>query len=603
MTTAQLMPLNLPHGGDHHHHHPGQTMPSLYVGDLDPQVTEIDLRNVFSSVGPVLSLRLCRCKFTGRSLCYAYVNYYSFSQAYKALETLNHAYLKGKAMRLMWSQRNPFARKRDIGNLYVKNLDTSVDSAGLHRLFSKYGNVLSCKIVEENGKSKGFGFVQFDSEDSALTARTALHDTVLKEKKLYVSRFVRKTERTVATSCEEIKFTNLYVKDLPDNMTPEAFQAMFSAFGEVTSAVIMKNHNGKSRGFGFVSFKSSEAAKKAVDTLNGTQLGSRTLFVGRAQKKAERTKILQYQYRDKLMNNMKNLEASNLYVNNLAACVDDKKLKEFFRIWGHIISAKVMRYDSGASRGFGFVRFSSPKEAMEALQMLNGTMFFGKALYVAVALNKKDRLLEQQKNLSQFQPQAPYMFDSSVFQPPISSYYHSFYPYLQQVPYQNQTFSYHNLGANISYEYPYAARSYNQYYSTYIPMAEMPHGFQNPADGSCPQPSLNSGTQLLSYKRKQNSIGGAAGNSLKKLVDTAKSSGKSNKVRRNLLYPHTENSQSGLSGNLAALIAEMSNSIPPNLLGLQADRAAQVLKEVNRLKSPEADDAALPKTGGHYLNN
>lgn len=112
------------------------------------------------------------------TLCYP-----GFS-ACKAMACLNHTDLKGKRMRIMWCQRDPSLRKFGIGNLFVKNLDPSVDGTCLLGLFCQFGNVLSCKVAEENGKSKGFGFVQFDSEESAMIACTALHDTFLRGKKL-----------------------------------------------------------------------------------------------------------------------------------------------------------------------------------------------------------------------------------------------------------------------------------------------------------------------------------------------------------------------------------------------------------------------------------
>lgn len=58
---------------------PGRTPPlaSLYVGDLDPQATEIDLFETFRQMGPLASVRLCRDRLSHQSLRYAYVNFFS----------------------------------------------------------------------------------------------------------------------------------------------------------------------------------------------------------------------------------------------------------------------------------------------------------------------------------------------------------------------------------------------------------------------------------------------------------------------------------------------------------------------------------------------
>lgn len=108
-----------------------------------------------------------------------------FSTASKALACLNYSKLKGKPMRIMWCQRDPSRRKAGNANLFVKNLNPSISSARLQSIFCQYGNILSCKVAEDNGLSKGFGFVQFESEESAMNALRALHDTMLEGKKMY----------------------------------------------------------------------------------------------------------------------------------------------------------------------------------------------------------------------------------------------------------------------------------------------------------------------------------------------------------------------------------------------------------------------------------
>ncbi|XVF18902.1 hypothetical protein REPUB_Repub11eG0063500 [Reevesia pubescens] len=85
--------------------------------------------------------------------------------------------------------------------------------------------------------------------------------------RLYVSKFVKKIERTAAA--EEEKFPNLYVKNLVDGMTENILKEMFSRYGKVCNIVIMKDGKGSSRGFGFVNFQFPDDAKKALEAMNG----------------------------------------------------------------------------------------------------------------------------------------------------------------------------------------------------------------------------------------------------------------------------------------------------------------------------------------------
>ena len=81
----------------------------------------------------------------------------------------------------------------------------------------------------------------------------------------------------------------LFVGSLSWDTNDEGLHAAFSPFGEISEAIVISDrHTGRSRGFGFVTFNDDEAADKAIEALNGTELDGRTIRVDVAQAK-ERT--------------------------------------------------------------------------------------------------------------------------------------------------------------------------------------------------------------------------------------------------------------------------------------------------------------------------
>ncbi|KAJ5084698.1 Protein phosphatase PP2A regulatory subunit B [Penicillium alfredii] len=418
---------------------------SLYVGELDTSVTEAMLYELFSSIGQVASIRVCRDAVTRRSLGYAYVNYNNTADGERALEDLNYTLIKGKPCRIMWSQRDPALRKTGQGNVFIKNLDNAIDNKALHDTFAAFGNILSCKVAQDEfGNSKGYGFVHYETADAANNAIKHVNGMLLNDKKVFVGHHISKKDRQ--SKFEEMKanFTNIYIKNLDQEISDEEFRTMFEKFGEITSATLSHDQEGKSRGFGFVNYSTHESAQAAVEAMNEKDIKSQKLYVGRAQKKHEREEELRKQYEAARMEKASKYQGVNLYVKNLTDDVDDDKLRDLFTPYGTITSAKVMRDSAiertptpdsdkekeaakegeepktegektekteekesqedqddeskkgekkgfGKSKGFGFVCFSSPDEASKAVTEMNQRMVNGKPLYVALAQRKDVR--------------------------------------------------------------------------------------------------------------------------------------------------------------------------------------------------------------------
>ncbi|XVE60871.1 hypothetical protein DITRI_Ditri05aG0161700 [Diplodiscus trichospermus] len=129
----------------------------------------------------------------------------------------------------MFSQRDPNIRKSGYANVFIKNLDPAIDNKALHETFAAFGSILSSKVAtDRNGQAKGFGYVQFEKEEDAQNAIQSLHGMLITDKQVYVGKHIRRP-------C-----TGQYVTKV------------------------------QTRCFGFVNFKSPDAASAAVEKLNGT---------------------------------------------------------------------------------------------------------------------------------------------------------------------------------------------------------------------------------------------------------------------------------------------------------------------------------------------
>lgn len=366
---------------------PSYASASLYVGDLNPEVTEALLFEIFNAVGPVASVRVCRDAATRRSLGYAYVNFHQVDDAERALDTMNFRNIRNRPCRIMWSYRDPSLRKSGSGNIFVKNLDPIVDNKTLYGTFSVFGNILSCKVAT-NAKRETlrYGFVHYENEKSAQLAIEGCDGKMIGNTTVSVMPFKSKAERGGNNS----NYTNVFVKNIPVEFTEKDLETLFSQYGSITKSML-KQDNEKKRGFGFVNFQTPEEANKAVENLNGYEVSGKKLTVCRAQKKEEREKMLREKFEQSKLERQKKFAGVNLYVKNLSDELDDDRLREEFSKFGSITSAKVMRDAASKSRGFGFVCFSTPEEATRAVTEMNGRMVDSKPLYVGLAQRKEER--------------------------------------------------------------------------------------------------------------------------------------------------------------------------------------------------------------------
>jgi polyadenylate-binding protein len=185
-------------------HHTEQSWTNVYVKDLDPEIGDDEFKQLFEKFGKVNSPLIKRDE-KGLSTGFGFVNFERHEDAQAAVEALNGRRVgngnktitccramkraeRETKLKREWEQQK-FNKYHGI-NLYVKHLEDEVDEETLHREFSVFGEVKSCKIpVDEKGISKGFGFVCFSTPEEAQKAIVGLNSKILpgQKKPLFVA--------------------------------------------------------------------------------------------------------------------------------------------------------------------------------------------------------------------------------------------------------------------------------------------------------------------------------------------------------------------------------------------------------------------------------
>lgn len=194
----------------------------------------------------------------------------------------------------------------------------------------------------------------------------------------------------------------LFVGNLPFTVDSAVLADLFGKVGTVEMVeVIYDKFSGRSRGFGFVTMSTVEEVEAAAQRFNGYELEGRALRVNsgpppskgerpsfRGGREGERSPFRGGRDRERTSFN----DANKLYVGNLAWTVDDLALETLFSEQGKVKEARVV-YDreSGRSRGFGFVTYSSAEEVSNAIEMLDGIDLSGRSIRVSVAESRPSR--------------------------------------------------------------------------------------------------------------------------------------------------------------------------------------------------------------------
>jgi nucleolin len=196
--------------------------------------------------------------------------------------------------------------------LYVGNLPPRLCYPELEDLFTPFGTLVTAELMTDptTGRSRGFGFVEMESNEAARTAITALNGSVLDGQTLTVNEASAGREMGGASrrSVERPTFSRpsgdrpapppgggrppmgggsgvrLFVGNLPYNASPADLEKLFAQAGKVVSVNIVTDRaTGQSKGFAFIDMGSKEDATAAIQQFDGREGLGRVLKVNEAR--------------------------------------------------------------------------------------------------------------------------------------------------------------------------------------------------------------------------------------------------------------------------------------------------------------------------------
>ncbi|XP_037970006.2 ELAV-like protein 1 [Plutella xylostella] len=127
----------------------------------------------------------------------------------------------------------------------------------MYALFSAMGKIESCKLIA----NRGYGFVEYEKHEDAEKARAAFNGLLMQGKTLKVSFALLNPEHKASHKPDTE--SNLYISNLPPDMTLERLNALFGQFGNITNSRV-------SQGIAFVCFEVRKQAEDAIKHMNGT---------------------------------------------------------------------------------------------------------------------------------------------------------------------------------------------------------------------------------------------------------------------------------------------------------------------------------------------
>ncbi|XP_055951232.1 nucleolysin TIAR-like isoform X3 [Argiope bruennichi] len=261
---------------------------TLYVGNLDPTVTEELILALFGQIGPVKG---CKIIQEPGNDPYCFVEFTDHQAAAAALLAMNKRLCLGKEMKVNWATSPSNTPKQDTSkhhHIFVGDLSPEIETTQLREAFAPFGEISDCRVVRDPQtlKSKGYGFVSFVKKVEAENAIATMNGQWLGSRAIRTNWATRKPPANRSqneSSAKPLSFDEIYNQSSPTNctvycggiaqgLTDDLMQKTFSAFGVIQEIRVFKD-----KGYAFIRFSTKEAATHAIVATHNTEINGQTV--------------------------------------------------------------------------------------------------------------------------------------------------------------------------------------------------------------------------------------------------------------------------------------------------------------------------------------
>ncbi|RYN33418.1 Multiple RNA-binding domain-containing protein 1 [Alternaria tenuissima] len=190
----------------------------------------------------------------------------------------------------------PEPEATNTATLYVRNLNFSTTTERLTEAFKPLSGFRSAKVKtkidpKRGVLSMGFGFVEFNSPETATAALRAMDGHDLEGHKLQIKASHKGAdaaeERRNEDAAKKAASTKIIIKNLPFEASKKDVRALFTPYGQLRSVRVPKKFDASSRGFGFAEFTTKRDAVNAMNALKNTHLLGRRLVLAFAETESD----------------------------------------------------------------------------------------------------------------------------------------------------------------------------------------------------------------------------------------------------------------------------------------------------------------------------